>query len=295
MFRSEKNNFMFRNENELLKGLLNAIKTTKYVTNLEDAIKKPEPLSNKEKQDMEKYRDMNGNINLTKVKDMDEVNRIVDIVDRKNQIEQNEKMNEDFIIDKISEMLDTSFKNGATYSVTISPDGIKIRSNEDFFEEYDDVNDKENDTVNSEEEPVTYDETKSVVTSESLGEVVGEVKKTLKEYDNEEVMVLLDDVGGAVYNPLFYNAVRHICEMQYFPKNGVYTYHEIEPKESDIAILLPNVWGKITGEFIEIYAEHMKNGGKVFVIDPENFECKEIKCSSDLWDFEMSMIQEEMI
>jgi hypothetical protein len=293
MFRSEKKNFMFRNENELLKGLLNAIKNTKYVTNLEDVIKKPEPLSNKEKEDMEKYRDMNGNINLTKVKDMDEVNRIVDIVDRKNNEELNESNKS--IFDDIFGMLDTSIKNGINYTVKISPDGIKIKSNEDFFEEHDDVNDKKNVPVYSEGEPVTYDETKSVVTSESLGEVVGEVKKTLKEYDNEEVIVLLDDVGGAVYNPLFYNAVRHICETQYFPINGVYTYQEIEPKESDIAILLPNVWGKITGEFIKTYEEYMENGGKVFVIDPESFECEEIKHSSDLWNFEMSIVQEEMI
>lgn len=293
MFRNEKSNFMFRSENELLKELLNTINNAKYVTNFKDVIEKPKPLSNKEKQDLEKYRDEDGFINVTNVKDKNEVNRIMDIVDRKNFEELIE--NKKNIMDTISEMFDASIKNGVKYNLTVSPDGIKIKSNEDFFEEYDDVNDKENDTVNLEEEPVTYDETKSIVTSESLGEVVGEIKKTLKEYDNEEVIVLLDDVGGAVYNPLFYNAVRHICETQYFPINGVYTYNEIEPKESDIAILLPNVWGKITGEFIKIYEEYMENGGKVFVIDPENFECKEIKHSSDLWDFEMSIVQEEMI
>lgn len=283
---------MFRTENDLLKGLLNAINNAKYVTNFKDVIEKPKPLSNKEKQDLEKYRDEDGFINVTNVKDKNEVNRIMDIVDRKNFEELIE--NKKNIMDTISEMFDASIKNGVKYKLTVSPDGIKIKSDEDFFEEYDDVNDKKNVPVDLEGEPVTYDETKSV-TSESLGEVVGEVKKTLKEYDNEEVMVLLDDVGGAVYNPLFYNAVRHICETQYFPINGVYTYHEIEPKESDIAILLPNVWGKITGEFIKTYEEYMENGGKVFVIDPESFECEEIKYPSDLWDFEMSIVQEEMI
>jgi hypothetical protein len=191
------------------------------------------------------------------------------------------------------DMLKISIENGAKYTATLTPDGIlRIESMED------DANEEDVKSTASDEKeviiPQTFDETKPIK-SECFGEVVGENKKQLKDYDQEEVMVMLDDVGGDVYNPLFYNAVRHICETQYFPINGVYTYREVEPNECDIVILLPNVWGKITGEFIEIYEKYLKDGGKLFVINPETFECIEIKTPENLWDFEMSIIQEEMI
>lgn len=286
---------MFRTEKDLLNGLLDTIDKTKYAAkfatnNIKETVEKTKPLTKEEESEMEKYRDNDGFINLKSILNPKDIARIFDIVDRKNYIEElkNKKtLKNESILDTITEIINELPQKGTKIVATVSPDGkLTIKSN-DFICNDEESNEKK-EIVNE-----TVDETvaKPIEDEENNLEVIGE--KTIKDYDNEEIMVMLDDVSGD-YHPLYYNAVRHICETQYFPKNGVYTFNEISPKECDVAILLPNVWGKVTSKFIDIYDTYLKDGGKLFIINPETFECEEIKDSERLWDFEMSIIQEEM-
>lgn len=281
---------MFRTESELIKGLFDAINRA----DSKNTQGEPKPLTKEEELEIEKYRDMDGFINLKSVKNPKDVTRIFDIVDRKNHLEEleNEKTLKGSIFDMVKDMLSKSIQNGTEFVATVSPDGkLTIKSKDDLI--YVDESGKGEEPENKEETEIVDETVAELPENEdySFEVVVGE--KTIKDYDNEEVMVMLDDVSGN-YHPLYYNAVRHICETQYFPKNGVYTFDEVSPEECDVVILLPNVWGKITSEFVEIYDKFLKDGGKLFIINPEGFGCEEIKEPARLWDFEMSIIQEEM-
>lgn len=283
---------MFRTESELIRGLFDAINRAEYSS--KNTQEKPKPLTKEEELEIEKYRDIDGFINLKSVKNPKDVTRIFDIVDRKNHLEEleNGKTLKDSIIDTIKDVLSKSIQNGTDFVATVSPDGkLTIKSKDDLI--HVDESCKGEEPENNEETEIV-DETVAELPENndySVDDVFGE--KTIKDYDNEEAMVMLDDVSGN-YHPLYYNAVRHICETQYFPKNGVYTFDEVRPEECNVVILLPNVWGKITSEFVEIYDKFLKDGGKLFIINPEGFSCEEIKEPARLWDFEMSIIQEEM-
>ena len=281
---------MFRTESELIKGLFDAINRTEC--NSKRTQGEPKPLTKEEENEIEKYRDIDSFINLKSVKNPKDVVRIFDIVDRKNHLEEigNGKKLKDTIFDIVKDALNKSVQNGIDIVATVSPDGkLTIKTKDICVDESCKGEEPEN-----KEETEIVDETVTELPENneySVDVVVGE--KSIKDYDNEEVMVMLDDVSGN-YHPLYYNAVRYICDTQYFPKNGVYTFDEVRPEECDVVILLPNVWGKITGEFVEIYDKFLKDGGKLFIINPEGFECEEIKEPARLWDFEMSIIQEEM-
>lgn len=114
------------------------------------------------------------------------------------------------------------------------------------------------------------------------------------DFDDEDFgeVVVLHNVGGEGRNYPFYNAVRYICEQEYFPNSGVYEDDDY-PENVDVNVLLPNMFGKIVSEAIEHFAERLADGEEVFVINPETFELIEIKDESELWDcYSMTKAQE---
>ena len=60
--------------------------------------KELKPLTDMELSEIEKYRDENGFINVTGIKDFEEMKYIIELVDRKNELEYDEKpdYSEDF-------------------------------------------------------------------------------------------------------------------------------------------------------------------------------------------------------
>ena len=60
--------------------------------------KELKPLTDMELSEIEKYRDENGFINVTGIKDFEEMKYIIELVDRKNELEYGEKSDysEDF-------------------------------------------------------------------------------------------------------------------------------------------------------------------------------------------------------
>ena len=60
--------------------------------------KEHKPLTDMELSEIEKYRDENGFINVTGIKDFEEMKYIIELVDRKNELEYDEKSDysEDF-------------------------------------------------------------------------------------------------------------------------------------------------------------------------------------------------------
>ena len=102
--------------------------------------------------------------------------------------------------------------------------------------------------------------------------------------------------SGGIYNPMFYNAVHYICETVHFPLSDIYRFEEkIELDELDGVILIPNVWGKLIDGEIEYFGEYIKNGGKVYVIDPNSFELTLVDSFSKLWDYAMTTTQMECL
>ena len=93
---------MFRNEKELLNSLFGRLKGIKEEI-------KPTPLTKEEKAEIESYRDSDGLIDLTGVKCFNELKRLVELVDRKNHIEELTVKDNDsiqsFVGDLVTELL----------------------------------------------------------------------------------------------------------------------------------------------------------------------------------------------
>ncbi len=256
---------MFRSEKELLSALLNAKKlATKTNKN--------------EKYDIEDYRDENGFINLTNVDDINVVKEIIDIVDNKNKKIESEKYDNENI-DEGTDLLDffKSYFNADNVNIYIkTPEGeIKLNSNKpgEFKFEGEKVEDVK---------PV-YNE---CITSDL---------KEQEECDSiDKRSVLLKNAGG-MFNAPFYNAALYICEMKYFNDCGIYSEDDVYPENIDTYVILPNIWNKIYNYEAEYYAEHMENGSEVYILNPETFELTKINETNDLWDYVMSIVQEQSI
>ena len=278
---------MFRNESDLLSSLVKAVKSMKMTQN-KDCFN-----------EINKYRDTNGMINLTNVKDMNEINRIIDLVDKKNFIEELENNTN---LQEKAEELANSLKdmfNIDSVKVSIStPEGesfAKIGFEPDGFA----CEEKETNTI--EKKPLV-DECSSVKCKTTEGEKVNnDVKNETNVLEDDFVdgidgrVVVLHSVGGEAFNAPFYNAVLHICENEHFPECGVYDEDDLYPEHVDIHLLLPNMWGKMLEGAVEYFIECMYNGEKVYVVDPEFFDLEEITEPNMLWDFVMTKIQENLI
>lgn len=294
---------MFRKEQELLDELLKAVKGTQ----------KPKPLTKGELSEIEKYRDSDGIIDLTGVKDMDTLNQVVNLVDRKNHIEELETGNtaQDYVGDLINEILPLIGLEGAKLNIS-TPSGnasVEVEKGKKPVVKYDIPNkeEKEDSTLTYTVKP-EWDVEKNtvqpceIILPEGLEDALlglynnklQEDITTLEKASDERVVQLVS-VGG-VYNPQYYNAVHYICDNEHFPECGVYTEDEIVSNKVDIYILLPNAFNKMTIGAVERYAEKMDNdGAAVYIIDPETFELEEITESDELWEYGMTEAQEDSL
>lgn len=328
---------MFRSEFNLLEQLFRSLEKETYCKN---NCKK----QTKNNVDIEKYRDKDGFINVTKVKNFDEVKDVINAVEKKNREEMNcnnvETMAEQFAselqdifnVDSVKVTVKTpegeahvnktkeTQKPQVCDNVVTEPvkkfvgvvNGVEYDMVEDYNKAINEAIKSGSVSAYTKTEIKSVDESKEkenaeeVVVEKSHGDEPGEcgdlgvVNTDVEEsddlgFDEEDFgeVVVLHNVGGDVRNYPFYNAVRYICEREYFPNSGVYEYDEVHPEKVDVNVLLPNMFGKILTEAIEYFAERLADGEEVFVIDPETFELIEITDESELWDgYSMTKAQE---
>lgn len=256
---------MGRNEKDLLSALLNV---------LPGKNDNKENKNNDKSQLIEKYRDKDGFINLKNVNDINEITKIFNIVDKKNMLELLEKNN-------LQDLANTIAKN----IKDVSGDSIvNVQIKTPFREAYakvempNETNVKLTPESHSEDVAATLDTPVEIVCSG------GPVERTIVLYD-----------AGGMYNAPFYNAVLHICETQHF-KQAVYRDNEIDENDNvNVHVLLPNIWGKIYADIADEFSNYIKANEDVYIIDPETFELIKINNSLELWDYAMTLTQEEML
>lgn len=263
--------FKKRNESDLLTALNNAIKKAEKKINV----------------DIEKYRDEDGFINLTNVNDFDELKTVVEFVDRKNYLENFDKDLQN--LQKVADEITNDFFNN------LHADNVKVKvktSNGNAVAEIKKDSDKnENNTCDKMNEKccLQVDD----YNKDSDCEVLCGNDDVISS-SSDTCVVLLHNTCN-MNNPLFYNALVHICENEYFSNCGVYTDDEDYPEIVDKHILIPNEWGKMLSETIRKFAKLIDEGKEVFVIDIETFRLTKINKSCDLWDYAMTTIQEKLV
>lgn len=328
MFRSELNllNQLFRSlENEICRDVNCCKKQTKNDI------------------DVEKYRDNDGFINVTKVNDFNEVKNVINTVEKKNKEELKSKNNLETMVEQLANEFNGIFdtvnvtvktpkgevhvkkvkeeqKHDACDNVVTEPikkfvgvvNGVEYDMVEDYNKAINEaiktghVNAYTKTEINSTDECKEKKDAEKIIVEKSHGDecgplgdkgIVCDVEEQNENMDVEDAdfgeVVVLHNVGGDVRNYPFYNAVRYICEQEYFPNSGVYEDDDVYPEKVNVHVLLPNMFGKIITEAIEYFSERLADDEKVFVIDPETFELTEIKDESELWNcYSMTKAQE---
>ena len=303
---------MFRNENDLLKSLRKAVRNYDWF-NTNDVKEEIKPLSKRELQELESYRDDDGLLNFTKIKDMDLLSRLVNNVERKNALEEktiveNTKPNstQDYVASLIDELLPLMGLKEANVSVD-TPAGktqINVKQGEEPKIVYEmpkkdctdttltyTVKDNEDATTGFEyttnaEPIVTHIDNNSVCTSAST------IVDDCEEECDDRIVKLFE--CGFPHNPQYYHAVKHICEIEHFPSCGVYGHDDFDaPSDIDVAVILPNVWGKIAGCDVDLFMSMIEEDGiDVYILNPEDFDMKKVESPFDLLDYEMTPQQE---
>lgn len=303
---------MFRNENDLLKSLRNAVNRYDWF-NTNSTKEEINPLSKRELQELESYRDVDGLLNFTKIKDTDLLSRLVNNVERKNALEEktiveNTKSNstQDYVASLIDELLPLMGLKEANVSVD-TPAGktqINVKQGEEPKIVYEipkkdckdttltyTVKDNEDVTTDFEyttnaEPIVTHIDNDFVCTSAST------IVDDCKEECDDRVVKLFD--CSFPHNHQYYHAVKHICEIEHFPSCGVYGYDDFDtPSDIDVAVLLPNVWGKIGGCDVECFMSMIEEDGiEVYILNPEDYAMTKIESPFDLLEYEMTPQQE---
>lgn len=292
-----------------------------------------EPLTSDELAELEKYRIKTGVLDFTKIKDFNTLTRLVENVERKNTIESAEYQPaidkdsgmKDYVAELVDELLPLMGLKEANVSIATSAGKTKInvkkgQAPEVIYENADentktpsfeytviDKNDNKNkynigvdlghpngDTTITAtlgtpefEQPVMVDTNYAPQAEECNCEGF--------EFDSSDLVVKLFECGG-VHNPAYYHAVKYICETVHFPNSGVYGYNEVMPEYTNVALLLPNVWGKISEDDVEFFTDMMEhNDVKVFVVDTEDYTLHVIESPFDLLDYEMTPLQEEVL
>lgn len=355
---------MVRLETELLDSLMNLLGKKNKKTQLTE----------KELNDIEKYRDENGFINLVDVNDFDEMKRIIDLVDKKNELEEEETMetpekdcdimkyiidlvgNNNEIDDENKEYLNNFVKgltddllkftgvNNAKIKFETPNKSIHIEANEGEEPKFSvttsasTCNDKpsickcdSNDFVwktgfcqcNSDDlklQPELCDcgkpksecgycdsgtccepkhhtcETKNNNKIENRKVVFQPNEQALFELeDDEDISVVVVYNAGGMFNAQFYNAVMHICELEHFKYDDIYSENDVNALCADKVVLLPNAWGKIYESVADTFAKQIMDGQEVYIINPDSFEIKRIMEPLELWDYAMNNVQEEII
>ena len=285
--------FKKRNESDLLTALNNAVKKAKKEINV----------------DIEKYRDKDGFINLTNVNDFDELKTVIEFVDRKNYLENFDKDLQN--LQKVADEIANDFFNNlhidnvkVKVKTTNGNAVAEIKKDSDKNENHtsDEMNDiccLQFDDYNKDSECEVLCGNYDTISSDSDTGGVLDIEPPSDNYDaisntSDTCVVLLHNTCN-MNNPLFYNAIVHICENEYFSNCGVYTDDEDYPEIVDKHILIPNEWGKIFSETVGKFAKLIDEGKEVFVIDIETFRLTKINKSCDLWDYAMTIIQEKLV
>lgn len=301
---------MFRNENDLLKSLRNAVNRYDWF-NTNSTKDEITPLTKKELQELEDYRDTDGLLNFTKIKDMNLLSRLVNNVERKNALEENKLANDccmkhdysqDYIDSLVYELLPLMGLREA--NVTVDTPSCKAKINVKQGEKptvvYETPEEPCNDTT------LTYSVTDNdnvttgveLTTNEDVK--CSDMPKTENEIIDLELVDEVDDrvvklfECGFPHNPQYYHAVKHICELEHFPYCGVYGRDDYDaPENIDVAVLLPNVWGKIAGCDVECFMSMIEEDGiEVYVLNPEDYTMTKIESPFDLLEYEMTPQQE---
>lgn len=327
---------MFRNENDLLKSLRKAVMNYDWFDNSIDEYVKP--LNKNELKELESYRDTDGLLNFTKIKDMDLLARLVKNVERKNTIEEMEltKTNpfnvenkgsmQDYVASLVDELLPLIGLKEAHVSVD-TPAGkatIDVKHGEEpkvVYEVADDDCKESKLTYTVKDENDVEDKievtTENEITPTEFESLPFEVEPLEDEnFDDELVLdddpldfddceclsdgrvVKVFDCSSKTGNPQYYHAVKHICEVEHFPTSDVYGYYDEDaPMDFDCAVVIPNVWDKLTSSDIEVFSDMVGSDSKitVYVIDPEDFSLREIETVFDLFEYEMTPQQEEVM
>ena len=257
--------------------------------------------------DIEKYRDADGFINVKNVKDINEIKKIFEIVDKKNYLEQ--LQSGDKGIQDLADALANEMKP------FIGDNVLKVKVKTPSGSACSEIDNKNNckkpafdvDAITAKYvHPVTETTNASTGVDCAASTIEPDVENnTTREqvvplYDVEdnttrERVVALYDVGG-MYNPSFFNSVLYICETVHFPEDVVYSEDELtDEDEVTTHVLLPNAWGKIFAGAAEEFSEVFKSGDEVFIIDPESFELVQITDPVALWNYAMTKVQEEML
>ena len=294
---------MFRNENELLKELAKAAKCEKQ----------PQPLTPGEKSEIEKYRDVDGIIDLTGIKNLSDLQRLVELVDRKNHLEEL-ATGQGAAEELIEELLPLMGIDSARLNIT-TPNGkasVTVEKGNKPVVQYDKKDASHNDAVDAlayglmmpccagdeknknKEYKFKFPEewtntcTQAVVDDTKVCEGTKSCTKSCNVKDDR--VVVLENVGG-VYNPDFFNAVRYICEMEHFSECGVYTVEEVCQNKVDVYVLLPNAFNMIVESEVNYYVDKLLTGAKVYVINPETFVLTEVNNPFDLYEYAMTDAQ----
>lgn len=242
--------------------------------------------------DIEKFRDADGFINVKNVKDINEIKKIFEIVDKKNYLEQ--LQSGDKGIQDLADALANEMKP------FIGDNVLKVKVNTPSGSACSEIDNKNTykkttfdvDTITAK---YVHPATEATNASTSVDVAASTIEPDVKDNTTRERLVALYDVGG-MYNPSFFNSVLYICETVHFPKDAVYSEDELtDEDEITTHVLLPNAWGKIFAGAAEEFSEVLKSGDEVFIIDPESFELVQITDPVALWDYAMTKVQEEML
>lgn len=354
---------MVRLETELLDSLMNLLNKKNKKTQLTE----------KELNEIEKYRDENGFINLVDVDDFDEMKRIIELVDKKNELEEEaidtpkkdcdvmkyiidlvdnnneideEDLNE-FVKGLTNDLLKFTGANNARINFEAPNKSIRIEANEGEEPKFtvttspsvcsDKLNDSKPNICKCNGDDFVWKTSYCQCNSDDLklqpelcecGKPKTECDKCEKcceskhntceteksnkiesrkgvfqpneqalfeiEEDDDVPVVVVHNAGG-MFNPQYYNAVMHICEIEHFKNDDIYSDNEVNVLCADKVVLLPNVWGKIFDDVAYTFSKQILDGQEVYIINPDNFEIKHITEPMELWDYAMNNIQEEII
>lgn len=271
-------------------------------------------LTNEEFNEIEKYRDKNNFINLTKVKDMNELKKIVDLVDKKNTLDAIKNGEIDVntaaenLAKKLSDMIGADTVNVSIKvpqgekTVTITSEKPETKKNI-YKVDYSKPKEEETPKCMSEGCPKDCKGECSVVVGENPLVTENGVVSTADE-DVEDVFDLETEAGfekmyavrevGGKDNPMFLNAITYICETQHFPEALILPYNDYEDEDVTGYILVPNVWGKMYLSAADEYVNLINAGMEVYIIDPQTFELTQITDALDLYKYAMTELEEEM-
>lgn len=242
--------------------------------------------------DIEKFRDADGFINVKNAKDINEIKKIFEIVDKKNYLEQLQ------LGDKGIQDLADALANEMKPFIGDNVLKVKVKTpSGSACSEIDNKNNCKKATFDVDTITAKYVQPATETTQVSTGVDVAAstIESDVEDGTTRERVVALYDVGG-MYNPSFFNSVLYICETVHFPDDVVYSEDELtDEDEVTTHVLLPNAWGKIFAGAAEEFSELLKSGNEVIIIDPESFELVQITDPIALWDYAMTKVQEEML